>query len=88
MLKRREKTAQLSDNMSSEVSTLEREILRVILKDSHRASAITKILKGRHVDCDQNQVIQSLNSLEKKGLVERFTTKTWIGHGKAGDYVD
>ena len=74
--------------MSKEITDLERSILAVILKDSHRPSAITKILQGRHVDCDQNKVIQSLNSLEKKNLAERFTSKTWIAKGKAEELVD
>ncbi len=74
--------------MSKEVTDLERSILKIILTDSHRASAITKILQGRHIDCDQNIVIQALNSLEGKDLVERFTSKTWITKGKAEDYVE
>jgi len=69
--------------MSDEVSTLQRSILSVILKDSHRPAAITRILKGRKVECDQNAVVQALNDLEKKGLVERFTTKAWIATSKA-----
>lgn len=73
--------------MSKEITDLERNILSIILSDSHRASAITKILTGRQVECTQNQVIQALNSLEKKNLVERFTAKSWIAKGKAGDFV-
>jgi len=73
--------------MSNEVTDLERSILSTIIRDSHRASAITKILLGRHVKCDQNQVVQALNSLEKKNLAERFTVKSWIAKGKAEDYV-
>ncbi|MDF1540282.1 MAG: hypothetical protein P1Q69_15415 [Candidatus Thorarchaeota archaeon] len=71
----------------SEVTDLERSILSVIIRDSHRASAITKILLGRHIKCDQNEVVQTLNSLEKRNLVERFTAKSWIAKGKAEDYV-
>ena len=74
--------------MSKEITELERNILKVILSDSHRPSAITRILQGRHIDCDQNRVIQALNSLEGKDLVERFTAKTWIAKGKAEDLVD
>ena len=73
--------------MSKEVTDLERNILSVILRDSHRASAITKILLGRQVECNQNQVIQALNSLEKRNLAERFSAKTWIAKGKAEDLV-
>ncbi|MFW9849386.1 MAG: hypothetical protein ACFFF4_09605 [Candidatus Thorarchaeota archaeon] len=74
--------------MSKEVTDLERSILKVIISDSHRASAITRILQGRHIDCDQNKVVQALNSLENKDLVERFTEKTWIAKGKAQDLVE
>ncbi|MCF2136264.1 MAG: hypothetical protein K9W43_03405 [Candidatus Thorarchaeota archaeon] len=69
--------------MSDEITDLERSLLSVILKDSHRPAAITRILQGRHVECDQNTVVHTLNELEKKGLVERFTTKTWIATSKA-----
>lgn len=72
----------------SEVTDLERSILSVIIRDSHRAAAITKILLGRHIECDQNKVVQALNSLEKRNLVERFTAKSWIAKGKAEDYVE
>ncbi len=71
----------------SEVTDLERNILSVIIRDSHRASAITNILLGRHIKCNQNEVVQTLNSLEKRNLVERFTAKSWIAKGKAEDYV-
>ncbi len=74
--------------MSDNVTELERKILAVIIKDSHRPASITRILKGRQVACDQNSVVASLNSLEKKGLVERFSAKTWIAKGKAEDYID
>jgi DNA-binding MarR family transcriptional regulator len=58
-------------------------VLSVIRKDSHRANAITQILKRRRIECDQNQVVQSLNALEKKGYIERFTSKTWLAKDKA-----
>ncbi|TFF91084.1 hypothetical protein EU545_05715 [Candidatus Thorarchaeota archaeon] len=74
--------------MSEEVTDLDRRILEVIIRDSHRPSAITSILQKRGVDCNQNQVVQSLNSLEERGLVERFTTKTWVGTSDAEDYVE
>ncbi len=73
--------------MSDEISELERKILAVILKDSHRPAAITRILRGRHVECDQNRVVQALNRLEERGLVERFTAKTWIATSKAEQFV-
>ncbi len=69
--------------MSESLTDLETKILSIILKDSHRPAAIVRILKGRHVKCDQNQVISTLNALERDGLVERFTTKAWIATSKA-----
>lgn len=69
--------------MSQEITDLERGILSVILKDSHRPAAITRILQKRQVECDQNTVVQALNTLLDKGLVERFTSKTWIATSKA-----
>ncbi len=74
--------------MSKEITDLDRQILAIIRTDSHRPSAITGILKGRHVECDNNSVVQSLNTLEKEGLVERFTTKAWIATSKADDYLE
>jgi len=75
-------------NMSEELTDLERSVLSVILKDSHRPAAITRILNNRHVECDQNAVVSTLNDLEKKGLVERFTTKAWIATSKAERYSE
>lgn len=74
--------------MSSDLLDLERKVLAIILNDSHRPSAITRILRKKHVDCDQNQVVQALISLEKMDLVERFTAKAWIAKDKATDYVE
>ena len=74
--------------MSEDVSELQRKILELILKDSHRPAAITRILKRRNSECNQNEVVLSLNDLEKRDLVERFTGKTWIAKSKAEDYVE
>jgi hypothetical protein len=74
--------------MSSDILDLEREVLAIIMNDSHRPSAITRILKKKHVECDQNQVVQALISLEQMDLVERFTSKAWIAKDKAADYVE
>ena len=74
--------------MSSDLSNLERRILRIILNDSHRPSAITRILKKQHIECDQNQVVQALNALLRMDLVERFTSKAWIAKDKATDYIE
>lgn len=72
--------------MSEDITELELEVLRIILNDSHRPAAITRILKKKHIDCDQNKVVQALQSLEARDLVERYTTKTWIGKSKAESY--
>ena len=74
--------------MSKEITDIDRQVLTIIRTDSHRPSAITGILKGRHVECDNNSVVQSLNALEKEGLVERFTSKAWIATSKADDYIE
>jgi repressor of nif and glnA expression len=73
--------------MSEELTELEQMIIPIIIEDSHRASAITRILQKRGVECDNNSVVQSLNSLEEKNLVERYTTKTWIATSRAQSYV-
>ena len=74
--------------MSKEITDLDRQVLTIIRTDSHRPSAITGILKGRHIECDNNSVVQSLNALEKEGLVERFTSKAWIATSKADNYLE
>ena len=74
--------------MSEDLTELQRKILSVILQDSHRPSAITRILKNRHIKCDQNQVVEALNDMEERGFVERFTTKAWLATGKAQDLAD
>ncbi len=73
--------------MSDDISELERSILGIIIEDSHRPSAITRILVKRGISCDKNQVVQALNSLEEKKLVERYTTKTWLATSGSQDYV-
>ncbi len=74
--------------MSEDLTELERSILPIIINDSHRPGAITRILTGRGYSIDLNQVNQALNSLEAKDLVERFTTKTWLAKSKAQDYIE
>ncbi|MHA1882200.1 MAG: hypothetical protein ACTSUO_04065 [Candidatus Thorarchaeota archaeon] len=68
--------------MSEGITDLEMQILKVIFDNSHRPASITQILKGRHIDCDQNKVVQALNALEKRDFVERFTQKTWMAKSK------
>jgi predicted transcriptional regulator len=86
-LKESQKVLQQVLEMSEELTELEQIILTIIREDSHRASAITRILSKRRVDCDNNAVVQALNSLEGKDLVERYTTKTWIATSKGQSYV-
>ncbi len=73
--------------MNDEITELDRAILEAVLHDSHRPSAITSIVRKRGIDCTQNQVVQSLNSLEERGLVERYTSKAWVGTSNAEAYV-
>jgi DNA-binding Lrp family transcriptional regulator len=74
--------------MSEDISDLDRQILAIIARDSHRPSAITRILKKRQVECDQNGVVAALNALERDGLVERYTSKAWIATSKAESYLE
>jgi len=68
--------------MSSDLTDLEQKVLSLVKKDSHRPSAIARTLTARHVACDQNQIVAALVSLESRGLVERFTSKTWVATSK------
>ncbi len=72
------------------ITELEKAILSTILDESNsqRPAAITRILQKRDIECDQNQVIQALNSLEKRNLVERYTSKSWVAKSKAEQYMD
>ncbi len=74
--------------MSEEVTQLQRDILALIINDTHRPAAITAMLKGKHVECDQNAVIQALNDLEKRGLVERSSGKAWSAREAAQNHLD
>jgi len=74
--------------MSEEITELQRKILGLILVDAHRPSAIASILKRRHVECNQNDVVQALRDLEERDLVEKLSAKAWTAKGKAEDYVD
>jgi hypothetical protein len=73
--------------MSGDLTELERKVLSFVLKDSHRPSAVAKALNARHFACDQNQVVAALVNLEGKGLVERFTSKTWVATSKGQSEV-
>ncbi len=74
--------------MSEGITDLEMQILRVIFENSHRPASITRILKGRQIECDQNMVVQALNTLEKRDYVERFTQKTWIAKSKGQSLIE
>lgn len=74
--------------MSEEITELQRKILGLILTDAHRPSAISSILKSRHVACNQNDVVQALLDLETRDLVEKLSAKAWTAKDKAEDYVD
>ena len=74
--------------MSEEITKLQRKILGIILADAHRPSAIASILKRKHVECNQNDVVQALLDLEKRDLVENLSAKAWTAKGGAEDYVD
>ena len=74
--------------MSEGITDLEMEILKIIYENSHRPASITRILRGRSIECDQNMVVQALNTLEERDFVERFTQKTWIAKSKGQEQVD
>lgn len=73
--------------MSEDITELQKNILGLILADSRRPGTICSILKKRF-DCNQNDVVQALLDLEKRGLVEKQSTKAWTAKGKAEEYVD
>lgn len=74
--------------MSEELTKLQRNILGLIIRENRRPSAIAKTLRRYDGQVDQNRVMLALVDLEKRGLVERSTTKAWIAKGKAADYTE
>lgn len=74
--------------MSEEITSLQRDILTLILEDNRRASAITKTLQRRNIDCNQNEVVMALNDLEKRGLIERASEKAWAAKARAKDLIE
>ena len=74
--------------MSEELTELQRNILELIISENRRPSAIAKTLRRYDVQVNQNGVMLALVDLEKRGLVERSTTKAWIAKGKATDYIE
>ncbi|NHJ13310.1 MAG: hypothetical protein EAX95_06510 [Candidatus Thorarchaeota archaeon] len=74
--------------MSEEINALQRKILNIVLEDSRRAGSITRLLKRSGFECEQNEVVQAMNDLVKRGLLERPSEKTWTATGKAQDYAE
>jgi hypothetical protein len=73
--------------MSEDITELQQKILGVILADTRRAGAITSIV-NKKIKCNQNDVVQALLDLEKRGLVEKLSSKAWTAKGKAEEYVE
>ncbi len=59
----------------SEDSLYEDLILSAIEREPRRPRTIVKIIKGF---LSQNEIVKILNHLEKKKLVKRNSTKSWI----------
>jgi len=74
--------------LSEELTELQRNIIELIMHENRRPSAIAKTLRRYDEQVNQNRVMLALVDLEKRGLVERSTTKAWVAKGKAADYVD
>ncbi|MHA2047615.1 MAG: hypothetical protein ACW99G_22775 [Candidatus Thorarchaeota archaeon] len=74
--------------MSEDLTELQRKILELILSNANRPSAITSVLRRRHVECNQNEVVQALLDLEKRNLVERVSEKAWSATGRAEGVVE
>ncbi len=74
--------------MSEEITELQKSILKLIIADHRRPSAIASILKRRNVECDQNDIVQALLDLETRDLVEKLSTKAWTAKGKAEEHID
>ena len=74
--------------MSEEITELQRKILGLILSNSQRPGAIYSILKRKKVSCNQNDIVQALQDLEKRNLVERESSKAWSAKSGAEDFVD
>lgn len=74
--------------MSEDLTDLQRKIIAMIVRDNRRPSSIALALKRRNGTVDQNRVMIALVDLEKRGLVERSTSKAWTAKGKATDYLD
>ncbi len=69
--------------MSEDITALQFKILELIITDTRRPNAMTKVLRRRNIECNQNDVVQALLDLEKRDLVERISEKAWSATGKA-----
>ena len=74
--------------MSEELTELQTNIIELIISENRRPSAIAKTLRRYDGQVNQNRVMLALVDLEKRGLVERSTTKAWIAKGKAADHLE
>jgi len=74
--------------MAEDLSELHKKIIALIIRENRRPSGIATALSRSNVQIDQNKVMTTLIDLEKRGLVERSTSKAWAAKGKAADYVD
>jgi DNA-binding MarR family transcriptional regulator len=74
--------------LSEDLTDLQRNIIAMIVRDNRRPSSIAFALKRRNGTVDQNRVMQALVDLEKRGLVERSTSKAWTAKSKATDYIE
>jgi DNA-binding HxlR family transcriptional regulator len=46
------------------------------------------ILRQTKPEYNQNMVVQALVDLEKRGLVERTTSKAWVAKASASSYLE
>ncbi len=74
--------------MSEDLTELHKKILALIIRENRRPSGIATALSHSTVQINQNEVMITLIDLEKRGLVERSTSKAWTAKGKAVDYID
>jgi len=64
--------------LSEDLTNIQRKILAMIVRENRRPSSIAFALRRRNGTVDQNRVMLALVDLEKRGLVERSTSKAWI----------
>ncbi|MHA1784580.1 MAG: hypothetical protein ACTSVY_06635 [Candidatus Helarchaeota archaeon] len=69
------KSKTLKSKKGIDESLYEELVLHAIEKEPRRPKTIVRIIKGV---LTQNEVVVILNRLEKKGKVERNSTKAWM----------